>query len=272
MKECDIMYILEIKDLYFSYGNRQVLRGINLKVDKSKMIGIIGANGSGKTTLLKNISGYLKPEKGSVLIFGKNIKGLSVKERAKLIGYVPQDIIYDFDFTCYDIVMMGRIPYLRRFQTEGKEDREIVKEAMEMTNTWQFKDKLVKELSGGERQRVYIARALAQRPRILLMDEPVSHLDIKYQIEILSIAKELSSKGILVISVLHDINLASQFCDEIILIREGTIMAQGKPKEVITFENIKLGFSIDVQIFEDPFTRTPYVIPSLNGKEKLKVV
>lgn len=272
MKECDIMSILEVKDLYFSYGQKRVLKGINLKVDKSEMIGIIGANGSGKTTLLRNISGYLKPDKGSVLIFGKNIRSLSVKERAKLIGYVPQDIIYDFEFTCYDIVMMGRIPYLRRFQSEGKEDKEIVREAMEMTNTWQFKDKPVRELSGGERQRVYIARTLAQRPKILLMDEPVSHLDIKYQIEVLSIAKELSSNGILVISVLHDVNLASQFCDEIVIMREGTIMAKGEPRKVLTFENIKLAFSIDVQIFEDPITRTPYIIPSLNGKEKLKVV
>ncbi|HHW58558.1 MAG TPA: ABC transporter ATP-binding protein [Clostridia bacterium] len=266
------MSILKVDNLYFSYGEKEVLKGISFSVDKSIMLGIIGANGSGKTTLLKNISGYLKPKRGDVAILEKNVKDFTIKEKARYIGYVPQDMVYDFEFTCYDIVMMGRIPYLKRFQSERKEDKDIVREVMEITNTWQFRDKNIKELSGGERQRVYIARALAQKPKILLMDEPVSHLDIKYQIEILSLVKNLTLKGILVISVLHDINLASQFCDEIFIMKDGKIMVSGNPKKVLTFENIKLAFSIEVEIFENPFTRTPYIFPSLNGKEKLKVV
>ncbi len=266
------MVILQVDKLHFSYGEREVLRGIDFTINKNMVLGIIGANGSGKTTLLKNISGYLKPAAGDVFILGKNIKDFTIKEKAKYIGYVPQDIVYDFEFSCYDVVMMGRIPYLKRFQSERKEDRDIVRECMEITNTWQFKDKSIKELSGGERQRVYIARALAQKARILLMDEPVSQLDIKYQVEILSLVKDLSLKGILVIIVLHDINLASQFCDEIFIMKEGKIIASGSPGNVLTLNNIKSAFSIDVEVFENPITHTPYVIPSLNGKEQLKVV
>ncbi|MBZ2174537.1 ABC transporter ATP-binding protein [Schnuerera sp. xch1] len=260
------MAILRVDNLHFSYGKKKILKGINFSIDKSMLIGIIGANGSGKTTLLKNISGYLKSTSGNVFIAGKNIKDFTIKEKSRYIGYVPQDIIYDFQFNCFDVIMMGRIPFLKRFQMERKEDKDIVKKCMKITNTWQFKKTSIKKLSGGERQRVYIARALAQNPKILLMDEPVSHLDIKYQIEILSLVKDLSLNGILVITVLHDINIASQFCDEIFIMKEGKIIDSGYPKNVITPNNIKSAFSIDVELFENPTTHIPYVIASLNEK------
>ncbi|MCF6462873.1 ABC transporter ATP-binding protein [Clostridium sp. Cult1] len=266
------MTILQINKLYFSYGKTEVLKGIDFTINKNMVAGIIGGNGSGKSTLLKNISGYLKPESGNVFIGKKNIKDFSIKDKAKYIAYVPQEMPYDFEFNCYDIVMMGRMPFLKRFQSESEEDKNIVKESMEITNTWRFKDKNINELSGGERQRVYIARALAQKPKILLMDEPVSHLDIKYQIEILSLVNTLSNNGILVITVLHDINLASQFCDEIFVMKEGKIMASGCPKKVLTPDNIKSAFSIEVELLNNPINHSPYVIPTLNRKKQFHVV
>jgi len=266
------MDILKVENLSFSYGKKEIIKGIDFNISESMVLGIIGPNGSGKTTLLKNLSGYLKPSFGNVYVLNKNIKHLNIKEKAKYIGYVPQDIFYDFDFTCYDIVMMGRTPYLNRFQSEKLEDKQIVRESMEITNTWQFKDKSIKELSGGERQRVYIARALAQRPKIMLMDEPVSHLDIKYQLEILNLIKDLTLKGILVITVLHDINLAAQFCDKIFILKDGKIEASGKPKDVLNVKNIKNVFETDVVIFEDSETGSINIVPYLNRREQLKVV
>lgn len=266
------MTVLQINKLYFSYGKAEVLKGIDFTINKNMVAGIIGGNGSGKSTLLKNISGYLKPESGNVFIGKKNIKDFAIKDKAKNIAYVPQEMPHDFEFNCYDVVMMGRMPFLKRFQSESKEDKNIVKESMEITNTWRFKDKNINELSGGERQRVYIARALAQKPKILLMDEPVSHLDIKYQIEILSLVNSLSLKGILVITVLHDINLASQFCDEIFIMKEGKIMASGDPEKVLTPDNIKSAFSIEVELLNNPITHSPYVIPTLNRKKQFHVV
>ncbi len=257
------MPILRVENLHFSYGKKEVLKGLNFSVGESTVIGIIGSNGSGKTTLLKNISGYLKPTFGNIFIEDRNIRELSIKEKARYISYVPQDIRCDFQFTCYDIVMMGRMPFLRRFQPERKEDKDIVRKCMEMTNTWQFRDTMINQLSGGEKQRVYIARALAQEPKILLMDEPISHLDIKYQIEILSFVRELAKQGILVIAVLHDINLACQFCNEILIMKDGRIMDLGRPNKVITPRSIKSAFSIDVDLIENPKNNIPYVVASI---------
>ena len=256
------MTIVNVDDLYYSYGNIQALKGVNFKIDGYKMVGILGSNGSGKTTLLKNISGYLKPSKGNVFIMGRSIYKMRAKDRAMLIGYVPQDMYFDFEFTSYDVVMMGRTPYLRRFQRETEKDVISVREAMILTNTWDLKDRYVNELSGGQRQRVYIARALAQEPKILLLDEPISHLDVKYQIEVLSILKQLTAKEILVFAVLHDINLSSQFCDLILLMKDGEIISIGTPNEVITEENMKMAFSVDADVIRNPIIDTPLIVIS----------
>ncbi|KAA5806326.1 ABC transporter ATP-binding protein [Thermoanaerobacterium thermosaccharolyticum] len=266
------MSIVKVEDLHFSYGKIEVLRGINFDIDGFKMVGIIGANGCGKTTLLKNISGYLKPYRGNVYIAGKNVSSMNSREKARLIGYVPQDMYSDFEFSCIDIVMMGRIPYLRRFQKETENDLRIVRESMMLTDTWNLRDRYINELSGGQRQRVYIARALAQQPKILLLDEPVSHLDVKYQIDILSMLKQLTAKNILIFSVLHDINLSSQFCDVILLLDSGKIISKGTPDEVLTVENIKRAFSIDADVFKNPVSDTPYIILSKKRGEDQRVV
>jgi len=266
------MPLLQISNLSAGYLKKEVLNAISIEINKAQFTGIIGANGCGKTTLLKNISGYHHPWGGSVHISGKDIRKMSIRERARHIGYVPQDIPFDFAFKCFDLVMMGRMPHLGRFKKESGADREIVRDSMELTHTWHLKDRIATELSGGERQRVYIARALTQQPKIMLLDEPVSHLDIKYQVEVLDLLKELSSRGILILAVLHDINLASQFCDEIMIMREGNILSRGKPAEVITPQNIGSAFSIDVEIFDNPCTQTPYVVPRKKKKTRLKAV
>lgn len=250
---------LVVKNLHFHYGGKPVLKGLDFTL-AAGFTGILGANGSGKTTLLKNISGYLKPLTGQIILQGRDIKELSSKEKSRLIGYVPQDTALDIPFPCYDIVMMGRIPHLGRFQREGAGDRAAVQQAMEWTHTWDFKDRFINELSGGERQRVYIARALAQNPKVLLMDEPISHLDIRHQAEILSLLKSLRNEGILVLAALHDINLAAQFCDHILLLQAGELLAQGKPQEVSQPDLIKEAFGVDTSLIENPSSSRHYLV------------
>lgn len=292
------MTLLQIEDLHFNYGTTEVIKGINLHLQAPLLAAIIGANGCGKTTLLKNISGYLKPSQGKISLIQKNtqnnfqkdmqetirnnvqndiqndIQKMSICERAQNISFVPQELTNDFAFTSYDLVMMGRTPYLKRFQQESATDHQIVQEAMELTHTWHLKNRLITQLSGGERQRIYIARSLAQQPKILLLDEPVSHLDLKYQMEILTLLKGLTTKdqGILILIVLHDINLASQFSDEIIIMKNGTIISRGKPQDIIIHKNIHNAFAIDVEIMHNPHTNTPYIVPLTTKKSKLKVI
>lgn len=253
--------MLKVKDLEVSYGKRQILKNVNLAAREGEVVGIIGPNGSGKTTLLKSMLKYLKPTSGSVFVDGKDTNGLNNREIARNIAVVSQVISVDFEFSVEDIVLMGRTPYIDGM--EKKEDYEIARQAMKKTNTYEFKDRLVTQLSGGELQRVIIARAFAQTPKILLLDEPTSHLDIAHQIEIFNLVKDASRKGMLVIAVIHDLNLAAYYCDRICLLKEGENVATGKPKEVLTPENIKHAFNIPVEVSISSSTRSIYVMPVL---------
>ncbi len=263
------MPLMEIKNLCFSYEGRPVLQDLNLTLNKPQLTAIIGANGCGKTTLLKNISGYLNPSQGQVLLNPKectsglpqDVHHMSVTERARNISFVSQELNDEFSFSSYDLAMMGRTPYLKRFQRENAIDRKIVRQAMELTETWSLKDRPITQLSGGEKQRVYLARSLAQQPQILLLDEPISHLDLKFQIGILALLKELANQGILILAVLHDINLAAQFADEIIIMKKGKMISRGKPQDIIIQKHIRQAFAIEVEVLHNPRTNTPYVIP-----------
>ncbi len=253
-----------VQNLHFRYEDNTILKGVDLTAGKGQFTGILGPNGCGKTTLLRNISGYLKPQKGEVSILGRAVKSLNTKEKAKLIGYVPQESITEFSFTAYDVVMMGRMPYLKRFQRESREDREAVREAMELTRTWDLKNRIANQLSGGERQRVFIARALAQKPVILLMDEPVSHLDIKHQISIINLIGTLChTMNITALVVLHDINLAARYCDSVVLMKEGRVVSSGSPRRALTAKNIRNVFDIDVDILQ------PYnvILPAISRQQ-----
>ncbi len=256
------MYALEVKDLEFGYRDELVIRDISFHIEKGKFISIIGPNGSGKSTLLKILSNLYRPNSGYIFLDGKDIRAFKRKEIAKKISLVPQDTNIDYDFMVEDIVMMGRHPYKGRFQKEDEEDYRIVEEALYMTNTLQLKDRLITEISGGERQRVIIAKALAQEPFIIMLDEPTSNLDINHQIEILNLLKRFNSKrGTTIVLVIHDINLAARYSDEIILLNMGKILGKGSPEEVITTKNIESSYHMDVAIEKNKYTNTIYLTP-----------
>ena len=222
----------------------------------------MGPNGSGKTTLLKVINGILKPKVGTVFLSNRNIFEMGEKERAKILASVPQDTYVNFDFTVWDIVMMGRFPYLNRFQWEREEDEKVVEYCMKLTNVLHLSERSIREISGGERQRVIIARALAQEPKVLLLDEPTSNLDISYQIEIMDLLRRLSrEKGIIIICAIHNLNLAARYCDRVVLLNKGRIVAMGPPEKVLTKDNIKRVYGIDVWISRHPITGTLYIVP-----------
>lgn len=251
---------INVKNLSHSYGDKNVLNNISLSFSSGNFYSIIGPNGSGKSTFIKNISKIIASKHESVFIENQDICSINNKELAKIMAVIPQNLQIDYDFTVFDIVMMGRSPYKRRFEDFNTEDRKIVEKYMKVTNTWDLKNKLITELSGGEVQRVIAARALSQETDIILLDEPTSHLDIQYQIEFLNIFRGLK-KNRVIIAVLHDLNLASIFSDEIILISEGQVLAKGKPQDVITKENIKKSYNLSVEVLENPVSKCPYIIP-----------
>lgn len=260
-----------IKNLNYNYGETHILDNININFERNKFYSIIGPNGSGKTTLLKNILRTLPVESKSIYIDDQDLTSFKNKDLAKKISSVPQNTNIDFQFSVFDIVLMGRTPYLKRFETEGNKDLLIVQEAMEMTNTWHLKDKNINELSGGERQRVIIARALAQQCEIILLDEPISNLDIQHQIEILDTIKYLN-RNVTIVAVLHDLNLAAQYSDSLILLNNGKIVSYGTVEEVLTEKNIRSAYNMDTYIIKNPVTGKPHIIPISRNyiREKLR--
>lgn len=253
---------LEIKDVDANYGSVQVLEGVDFNAAQGELLGIIGPNGSGKTTLLRTIARILKPRTGTILLDGKAVMQMKDKEFSRKFAAVPQDTTINFDFTALDVVLMGRNPHLGRLELESEKDIEIARRCMELTNCWQLAERPVTELSGGERQLVILARALTQEPGVLLLDEPTSHLDINYQIEIMGLLKHLTvHEGLIIIAVIHDLNLAAQYCDRLALLRDGKIVSIGTQYEVLTAENIKTAFGADVIVKLHEVTNQCYVSP-----------
>ncbi len=256
------MYALEVKNLSFSYNEDKVLEDINFKVEDGEFISVIGPNGSGKSTLLKLINNLYKPKSGNVLIYDKDVSGYKAKDLAKRIAMVPQDTNIEYEFPVEDIVLMGRHPYISRFQKEDDEDYAIVNEALKLTNTSYLKGRNINRISGGERQRVLIAKAIAQNPDLILLDEPTSHLDINYQMEIFKLLKKLNeNKKTTIILVVHDINLASRYSDRVILLKGGKVLGIGKPSEVINNDNIEKAYNLKVAVEKNLITNSIYVTP-----------
>lgn len=263
--------LLKIDNLDFLYQSSKVLDEVTFEVKSGEFLGIMGPNGSGKTTLLRCISNVLSPQVGTVFIDGKNVQKLSKKEIAKKIGVVPQTSNIDFAFTVAELVLMGRTPHVERFKSENTYDFEITEKAMKLTNILHLAERTFDELSGGEKQRVIIARALAQEPQILLLDEFTVHLDINSQFEILKLVRNLSKeKEIVVMAVFHDLNLAAQYSDKLILLDNGKIISMGLPEEVLTPENIQKAYHIDAIVKRHPITNTPHVTPCLFTKNDKK--
>jgi iron complex transport system ATP-binding protein len=254
------MAIVKAESIRFKYDGDWVLKNLSFETREGEFLGIIGPNGSGKTTLLKIIDGIFMPQQGSALINGLNIKKIKRYDIAKIIAVVPQDSPMIFSFTVQEVVLMGRAPHLGRLRFEGQTDFEIVRKAMEMTDILPFAARSINELSGGERQRVLIARALAQQPQIILLDESTAFLDIKHQIAFFDLIKNLNKEeGLTVITVTHDINLASLFCDRVMLLNKGIIHCIGTTNEVITESNIKEVYETDVFVDKIPLTGQPRV-------------
>ena len=253
---------LRVLGVSFSYEAREVLKGVTLTLREGEFVGLMGPNGSGKTTLLKVMNSVLRPKEGVVLVNELAVSKLTAKEVAKLFGVVSQEYETSLGFTALDVVLMGRNPYLSRFRGESRRDYEVAIEAMKLTNTLHLADRPFNELSGGEKQRVVIARALAQEPKVLLLDEPTSHLDINNQIEVLELLKRLcKERGVLAVAVIHDFNLATYYCDEVILMKDGRIFSMGTPSEVLTPSNIEAVFGVKVLVQRHPVTGLPFVTP-----------
>jgi len=256
------MDFLNVIDLKSGYSNNLVLKDISFSVKKGEFIGIIGPNGAGKTTLLKTLSHIIKPLSGKVLLKGKDIHLLSSLLLARQCAMVGQDLLSLFSFTVEEIVLMGRNPYLGLFKQERKEDVEIVNMALKRTDMSMLKDRPIDELSAGERQRALIAKALVQQPQLLLLDEPTAHLDIGYQTDILDLIRLLNrDTELTVICVLHDLNLASQYCDKLLLLDKGKIAGFGSPAEILQYDILEQTFNARCLVDKNILQGKPIVIP-----------
>lgn len=254
--------VIEISEIKYRYASNWVLNGISFDVDPGEIVGIIGPNGSGKTTILKLISKVLNLESGNIRLMGQNIASMRHKDMAKIMGVVPQSTSVAFPFTVREVVLMGRSPHLSALQMERQSDMHIADNAMALTDTLELADRNIDELSGGERQRVIIARALAQEPKIMLLDEPTSYLDINHQIEIFDLIRRLNGeRGLTVVIVSHDLNMSAEYCDRLILIKNGRVYKEGSPKEVITQADIREVYEAQVVVQDNIVTGAPHIIP-----------
>ena len=253
--------IISLKNVSFSYGQQSVLEDIDLSVFPGDFIGIIGPNGSGKTTLLKLISGILKPQNGRIMLFNQDILMIPRKKIARIISVVPQESHVAYNYKAKEIVFMGRIPHISQWQGETILDYQISQNAMKKTDSLCHAEKGIHQISGGEMQRIYIARALAQSPKILMLDEFASHLDLNYKYEMIRILKDTLQKDVkCIISVFHDLNLASFCSDRLILLDKGKIEISGTPQEVINNNNLKKVYRSKAHIIQHPELAIPQVI------------
>ena len=260
--------MIELKDVSLGYNGSAVLNNVSLKAASGEILGLIGPNGSGKSTLIRAMARVISPFYGCVLINGRDVRNIKREELAKLVAVVPQNPALPVAFTAFEVVLMGRTPHLGFLRYEGKEDVTIAWQAMKTTRTELLAERRVGELSGGERQRVVIARALTQQSKIILLDEPTAHLDISYQLEILNLIKSLClEKSLTVIAALHDLNLAAQYCDYLVMLNGGRIYTEGIPQDVLTVQNIKEVYGAEVCVFPHPINKLPTTVIAAGGSK-----
>jgi ABC-type cobalamin/Fe3+-siderophores transport system ATPase subunit len=254
------MDILRVEHVTLGYEKNPVIRDISFGVPDGSVYGIIGPNGAGKTTLFKTLSRIRKPWQGTVSYKGSDIGGMSRREFARMVAVIPQFRSVPPPFTVQEFVSMGRYPHGGRLSRLDGEDRKIIEEAMERLNVGGFRHKLVSSLSGGEMQRVFLAQGLAQRPELILMDEPTAHLDIGQKIRTLDLLRSLSKGGgLTALVILHDLNLAGMYCDYIVMMAQGGIHASGKPEEVLTGKHISEVYGTLARVERDPATSRPHI-------------
>jgi iron complex transport system ATP-binding protein len=254
--------LLEADGLSFAYGARPVLTDVSLTVAPGELVGVIGPNGGGKTTLVRLLSGVLAPRAGSVRLGGRPLAAHRRRELARRLAVVPQDPTVEFPFTALEVVLMGRAAHLPALGFPGERDLALARAAMSQLDVGGVEDRPLDRLSGGERQSVLLARALAQEPQALLLDEPTTHLDLRHQAGIYDVVQDLRrERGTAVLSVLHDLNLAALYCDRLILLAGGRVAAQGTPREVLAADRLAAAYGAPVQVAANPVTGGPIVLP-----------
>ncbi|MBF0387065.1 MAG: ABC transporter ATP-binding protein [Candidatus Omnitrophica bacterium] len=253
--------MLEISHLTCGYGTKEVISAVSFQVKSGEFFGVIGPNGSGKSTLLRALSGVIKPMQGRILLNGEDVAGIALRDLARQTAVVSQ-LVPAAPLTVAEFVLMGRIPHFGLMQfMESKQDLELARECMQVTDSWRLKDRSLDQLSGGERQLAQIARALAQQPRLLLLDEPTAHLDITHQAAVMDLLKRLVHElNLTVLMVLHDLNLASEYCDRLCLIKEGQVFKTGTPLEVIDPRVIGEVYRTEVVVNNNPVSGKPHVL------------
>lgn len=253
---------LHVKDVSVGYGERTVLDTLNVDIKRGAVTSIVGPNGCGKSTLLRTMSRLLNPTKGEIVLDGKSIHDIPTRKLATQLGLLPQTPIAPDGIVVADLVGRGRTPHQGILGRWSQQDYDIVAEALETTGISDLAERSIDELSGGQRQRVWIAMALAQRTDTLLLDEPTTYLDVKHQLDVLDLLTELNrDRGTTIVMVLHDLNLAARYSDELVAVSGGKVFAHGHPREVITKENVKSVFGIDSVIITDPVSDQPAVMP-----------
>lgn len=260
---------LSAQQITCGYGARPVLQDLSLHVAGGEFLAVVGPNGCGKSTLVKAISRGLRPSAGRVLLEDRDIWTLKPRDLARQMAVVAQETGIEFEFTAQEVVAMGRLPHAARFRRETEADERAVRAAMAATSTAHLKDRLVTGLSGGERQRVMVARALAQEPRLLILDEPTAHLDIAHQVELLDLTRRLNrERGLTVIAVLHDLNLAAQYAGRLLMMKDGRRYAEGAPAEVVNEANVAAVYGSRVRVTVHPEEGSPHVI-LLSGERRV---
>ena len=262
-------YPLEMTDVSFAYDERSALQKVSLRLTPGEVVGLIGPNGAGKSTLIKLAAGLLRPRNGSVKLFGDPVTEWRRRDLARLVALVPQGPYIPPTFTVWESVLLGRTPYLGLLGLAYKSDRRITSQALEWVGIAHLADRRVGELSGGERQRVVLARALAQEPRCLLLDEPTTHLDLNHQVATLSLIRQVASQeGVAVLMVLHDLNLAASFADRLVLLVDGRVVAQGSPAEVLRRERLVTVYGDNITVLTRPDDgHRPAILPRRRSVE-----
>ncbi len=250
---------ISLQGISFAYPDHDVLSSIDLEVESGEFVALLGPNGCGKTTLLKHAAGILQAHNGAVFLDLQELGALAPRELARRLAIVEQDRQVGFAFTASELVEFGRLPHLDRLGRPRKLDRQVVRQAMELTGVAQFADRPITQLSGGERQRVFLAMALAQQPQALLLDEPTAHLDIQHQLEFLQLVRDRGRDGLTVIMALHDVNMAAAFADRLAVMSEGKLVAVGPPREVLTPQVLEEAFGVHCVVGANPATGSAYV-------------
>ena len=239
---------IEASNIHATLGGNEILKGVAIQAGPGDFVGIIGPNGSGKSTLLKCIYRTLKPDEGAVLLDGKSLLSMSYRQSAKSIAVLAQHNYYNFEFSVRDVVLMGRSPHKKAMERDNAQDYRIVDEALDTVGMLPFRERSFQTLSGGEQQRVILARALAQQTPCLILDEPTNHLDIKYQLQLLDIVKGLHKT---VISAIHDLNIAAMYCTWLVVMKDGQVITQGTPRQVLTPELIREVYEVEATVSTD---------------------